>query len=184
MDFENQIIPGAQSGGATTTLANGGETLHQGIETNLRLDYGALLGWHSTLYTDGRFMHLADAKFTRNRLFGGNRLPYAPGNTVSFLIGFRQRQGLGMQLDASYIGSQFADNNETFTPSVDGSVGLVPSYTLWNLSADYTIQKERFQFRPYVSINLTDCVYIASRAPQGIQPGLFRQANVGIRFTF
>jgi Fe(3+) dicitrate transport protein len=185
MDFENQIIPGAQSGGAVTTLVNGGETLHQGIETNLRLDYGALLGWGSTLYTDVRFMHLADAKFTRNTLFGGNRLPYAPENTVSFLIGFRQRQGLGMQLDASYIGSQFADNTQTIGPSIDGTVGLLPAYTLWNVSADYTIQREGFQYRPYFSVkNLSDRIYIASRAPQGIQPGLFRQANVGIRVSF
>lgn len=185
MDFENQIIPAAQSGGATTTLVNGGETLHQGIETSLRVDWGSLLGWSSALYTDARFMHLADAKFTRNTLFGGNRLPYAPENTFSFLVGYRQRQGFGAQLDATYIGSQFADNSQTVTPSADGTIGLVPSYTLWNVNADYTVQRERFQLRPYFSIkNLTDRIYIASRAPQGIQPGLFRQVNVGVRFSF
>ncbi len=185
MDFENQIIPAAQSGGATTTLVNGGETLHQGIETNLRVDYGSLLGWTSALYTDVRFMHLADAKFTRNTLFGGNRLPYAPENTFSFLVGFRQRQGFGVQLDATYVGDQFADNSQTVAPSADGTIGLVPSYTLWNVNADYTVQRERFQIRPYFSVkNLSDRVYIASRAPQGIQPGLFRQVNVGVRFSF
>src|SRR5688572_23311131 len=98
MDFENQIIPAAQSGGATTTLVNGGETLHQGVESSLRVDYGALLGWSSTLYTDVRIMHLSDAQFTRNTLFGGNRLPYAPENTFSFLLGYRHRRGLGLQL--------------------------------------------------------------------------------------
>ncbi len=185
MDFQNQIIPGAQSGGATTTLVNGGETLHQGMETNLRVDYGALLGLSSALYTDVRFMHLGDAKFTRNTLFGGNRLPYAPENTFSFLVGFRQRQGFGVQLDATYVGSQFSDNNQTVSPTNDGTIGLVPSYTLWNVNADYTIQRERVQVRPYFSVkNLSDRVYIASRAPQGIQPGLFRQVNVGLRFSF
>lgn len=185
MDFENQIIPAAQSGGATTTLVNGGETLHQGVETSLRVDWGSLLQWSGALYTDVRFMHLADARFTRNTLFGGNRLPYAPENTFSLLIGYRPRQGFGAQLDATYIGSQFADNSQTITPSADGTIGLVTSYTLWNLNADYTVQRERFQFRPYVSVkNLADRVYIASRAPQGIQPGLFRQVNVGIRFGF
>ncbi|MGH9785201.1 MAG: TonB-dependent receptor domain-containing protein [Terriglobia bacterium] len=185
MDFENQIIPAAQSGGATTTLVNGGETLHQGIETNLRIDYGSLLGWNSALYTDVRFMHLADARFTRNTLFGGNRLPYAPENTFSFLVGFRQRQGFGAQLDATYVGSQFADNSQTVPPSADGTIGRVPSYTLWNFNADYTVQREGFQVRPCFSVkNLTDRIHIASRAPQGIQPGLFRQVNVGIRFSF
>ena len=178
-------LTAAQSGGATTTLVNGGETLHQGIETSLRVDWGSLVGWSSALYTDARFMHLGDAKFTRNALFGGNRLPYAPENTFSLLAGYRQRQGFGVQLDATYIGSQFADNSQTVTSSADGTIGLVPSYTLWNLNVDYTVQRERFQFRPYFSVkNLTDRIYIASRAPQGIQPGLFRQVNVGLRFSF
>jgi Fe(3+) dicitrate transport protein len=185
MDFQNQIIPAAQSGGATTTLVNGGETLHQGIESNLRVDYGALLSWSSSLYTDVRFMRLTDAKFTRNTLFGGNRLPYAPENTFSFLAGYRHRRGLGLQLDATYVGSQFSDNNRTIAPTTDGTIGLVPSYTLWNLNADYTIQRERIQLRPYFSVkNLSDRVYIASRAPQGIQPGLFRQVNAGLRIGF
>jgi hypothetical protein len=53
------------------------------------------------------------------------------------------------------------------------------------VGADYTIQRERFQYRPYFTVkNLTDRIYIASRAPQGIQPGLFRQANIGIRLSF
>jgi Fe(3+) dicitrate transport protein len=184
MDFQNQIIPGAQSGGATTTLVNGGETLHEGVEAHLRVDYASLAGWGGLLYTDVRFMHLPEAKFTRNALFGGNRLPYAPENTMSFLVGFR-RWGLGVQLDAAYTASQFADNNQTEIPSADGTVGLVPSYTLWNFNADYSVQREGFQVRPYFSVkNLADRVYIASRAPQGIQPGLFRQVNAGIRFSF
>lgn len=52
-------------------------------------------------------------------------------------------------------------------------------------AVDYTIERERFQYRPYFSVkNLSDRIYIAARAPQGIQPGLFRQANVGIRVSF
>jgi Fe(3+) dicitrate transport protein len=185
MDFQNQIIPGAQSGGATTTLVNGGETRHQGIESNLRVDYATLFGWGGTLYTDVRVMHLADAKFTRNSLFGGNRLPYAPENTFSLLTGYRHRRGFGTQLDVTYVGSQFADNRQTVQPSNDGTVGLVPGFTLWNMNIDYTVQRERFQVRPYFTVkNLADRVYIASRAPQGIQPGMFRQINVGLRFGF
>lgn len=185
MDFENQIIPAAQSGGAATTLVNGGETLHQGVEASLRVDWGSLLGRSGALYTDARYMHLGTAKFTRNALFGGNRLPYAPRNTFSFLVGYRPGGGFGAQLDATYAGSQFADNNQTVAASADGTVGLVPSYVLWNLSADYTVRRERLEVRPYVCVkNLGNRLYIASRAPQGIQPGLFRQINAGVRFGF
>lgn len=185
LDFQNQIIPAAQSGGATTTLVNGGETLHQGLESSLRVDWAALFGSSYTIYTDIRHMYLGSAQFTRDALFLNNRLPYAPRNTFSFLLGVRHRRGLGFQLDSSYISSQFADNNETVLPSMDGTVGILPGYTLWNFNTDYSIQRERFQLRPYFTVkNVSDLVYIASRAPQGIQPGMFRQANIGLRISF
>ena len=185
LDFENQIITAAESGGATPTLENGGESLHQGREASRRMNWGELLGTALQIYTDARYMRLATAKFTRNNLFAGNRLPYAPGNTLAFLAGVRQRQGFGVQLDATFAGGQFADNRETVAPSPDGTVGWIPSYTIWNLGADYTVRRERFEVRPYVSVkNLGDERYIASRAPQGIQPGMFRQVNAGLRFTF
>jgi Fe(3+) dicitrate transport protein len=186
MDFDNQIITAAESGGATTTLINGGETLHQGFESNLRVSWDKLVdisAW--TLYSDLRHMHLTTARFTRNQLFEGNRLPYAPRNTFSFLIGARQREGLGVQLDMSYIGDQFGDNSETVATSADGTVGELPSYRVFNLLVDYTIRRERFVYEPYFAVkNLADRLYIASRAPQGIQPGMFRQANIGMKISF
>jgi Fe(3+) dicitrate transport protein len=85
----------------------------------------------------------------------------------------------------AYIADQFGDNNQTVLPSTDGTIGLLPSYTIWNLMVDYSIRRERLQIQPYFLVkNLTDELYIASRAPQGIQPGLFRQANAGVKFTF
>lgn len=186
MDFSNQIITAAESGGATTALANGGETLHEGFESSLRLNWNELIdagGW--TLFTDLRHMYLATAEFTRNDLFQGNRLPYAPKNTFSFLVGARQRAGLGFQLDMSYMADQFGDNRETLAPSADGTVGVLPSYQVFNLMIDYTVQRERFQVTPYFTIkNLSNELYVASRAPQGIQPGMFRQANAGVKFSF
>lgn len=185
LDFDNQIIPGAQSGGAVTTLVNAGQTLNQGTESSLRVEWSSLLRWSWVFYTDVRHMHLATAKFTRNALFLDNRLPYAPGQTFSFLMGLRQRQGFGMQLDSSYVASQYTDNQMTMAPSADGTVGRIPGYTVWNLNADYVMAREGFEVRPYVTVkNLTDRRYIASRAPQGIQPGMFRQFNIGLRFSF
>jgi Fe(3+) dicitrate transport protein len=185
MDFENQIIPAAQSGGATTTLVNAGETLHQGLESSVRLDWGELTHSPLSLYTDFRYTYLPTARFTRDALYLGNRLPYAPRNIFGFLLGFRSRQGLGLELDASLVGEQFGDNNMTVTPSADGTIGLLPRYAVWNLTADYTHRRERVSITPYLAVkNLGNEVYVSSRAPQGIQPGLFRQVNAGLKFTF
>ena len=185
MDFENQIIPAAQSGGATTTLVNGGETLHQGLETSVRVDWEEIVHSPLAFYTDIRYTYLPTAKFTRNTLYQANRLPYAPENILAFIVGGRHRSGLGFEVDASMIGSQFGDNLQTVSPSSDGTVGLLPRYTVWNFTADYELRRERFTLRPFVSVkNFTDELYISSRAPQGIQPGPFRQANAGVKLTF
>lgn len=185
MDFENQIIPAAQSGGATTTLVNGGETLHQGLETSLRIDWGEITPSPLAFYTDIRYTYLPTARFTRNALYQGNRLPYAPENILAFIIGARHRRGLGFEVDASMIGRQFGDNLQTVAPSNDGTVGLLPGYTVWNFTADYEVRRERVTLRPFVSVkNFTNELYISSRAPQGIQPGPFRQANAGVKLTF
>jgi Fe(3+) dicitrate transport protein len=185
LDFDNQIIPGAQSGGAVTTLVNAGQTLSQGVESSLRVEWSSLFRWSWLFYTDARHMHLTTAKFTRDALYLGNRLPYAPRQTFALLLGLRQRQGFGTQLDMAYVASQFTDNRMTFAPSNDGTIGQLPGYTVWNLNADYEVAREGFSVRPYLAVkNLTDRRYIASRAPQGIQPGMFRQLNIGLRFSF
>jgi len=186
MDFSNQIVTAAESGGATTTLTNGGSTLHQGFESSLRVNWNDVADTGSwTLFTDVRHMHLATAEFRDNELFASNRLPYAPRNTFSFLLGARQRQGLGLQLDMSYMADQFGDNRETMAGSADGTVGQLPAYKIFNMMVDYKIRRERWELTPYFTVkNLFDELYISSRAPQGIQPGMFRQANVGLRVSF
>ena len=83
------------------------------------------------------------------------------------------------------MGDQFADNRQTAAPSSNGEIGLIPSYMLWNLTFDTERSHERYSIQPFFSIkNLTNKLYISSRAPQGIQPGMFRQANFGVRVRF
>ncbi len=186
MDFSNQIITAAESGGATTTITNGGATLHQGFESSAKVHWDRiadLTGW--SVYTDLRYTYLPTAEFMNNSLYGGNRLPYAPERTVGAIIGVKQYGGLSFQLDLSAIGSQFGDNGQTIAPSADGTVGQLPSYQVANLNVAYEIRRERWVFEPYFTIkNALDEIYISSRAPQGIQPGLFRQVNGGLRISF
>ncbi len=184
LDFANQIIPASQSGGATSTLINAGETLHRGIELQAGFDFGRFIGIGHRFTTDIRYTNLSVARF-ENGIYAGNRLPYAPENLVSFIAGYRHPRGIGMQYDVTYNGSQFADNDETVQPNVNGQIGLIPSYTLHNLSIDYERRFERFSISPFFTVkNLTNEIYISSRAPEGVQPGLFRQANVGLRVQF
>jgi Fe(3+) dicitrate transport protein len=185
LDFGNQIIPAAQSGGATTTLINGGETLHQGAEATASVDWGALgVAPVRGLVTDLRYTWLPAARF-ESGIFAGNRLPYAPRHTVTAILGLRDLRGVNAQLDWTLVGSQFGDNHETIAGSIDGTIGRLPHYGLVNVSVDYQARVGRHRFVPFVSVkNATDVLYIASRAPEGIQPGPFRQAIFGIRTMF
>ena len=184
LDFENQIIPASQSGGATSSLINAGETMHRGVEFQAGVDIGQFLDWRSSLLVEGRYTFLPVARFA-NGIFRGNRLPYAPEDLFSLVVGFRHPNWFGIQLDGTLVADQFADNRQTVAPSSNGEIGLIPSYKLWNLSFDMERRHERYSIQPFFAIkNLTNKLYISSRAPQGIQPGLFRQANFGVRVRF
>ncbi|MDE0265160.1 MAG: TonB-dependent receptor, partial [Bryobacterales bacterium] len=101
------------------------------------------------------------------------------------LFGVKQFGGLSFQLDLNAVASQFGDNRETLEASNDGTVGQLPGYQVANLAVSYEIRREVWMFEPYFTIkNAFDELYISSRAPQGIQPGLFRQVNGGLRITF
>lgn len=182
-DFENQIIPAAQSGGASTTLINGGETIHRGAEFDLAADWDRLLGFRTGIVTALRYTWLPEAGFTSG-IYRGNRLPYAPERLLALRVGWRGR-GYSVHLDGSRVGSQFGDNLQTLAGSADGTVGLLPAYQVWNLTAGREIARERFSLHPFVAVkNLADARYISSRAPLGIQPGMFRQVNAGVRLRF
>jgi len=186
MDFSNQIISAAESGGATTTITNGGATLHQGFESSARVHWDRIANlaqW--SVFTDFRHTHLPVAEFTDNAVYGGNRLPYAPEHLFGATIGVRQFGGLSFLLDLNTVGNQFGDNRQTIEPTPDGTIGQLPSYQVANLTIGYEVGRERWMLEPYFTIkNAFDELYIASRAPQGIQPGLFRQVNGGVRISF
>lgn len=186
LDFSNQIITAAESGGATTTVTNGGATVHQGFESSAKIHWNRvanLSNW--SVYTDFRHMYLPVAEFRENDLYGGNRLPYAPKQTFGVLFGVKQFGGLSFQLDLNAVAGQFGDNRETLEPSNDGTVGLLPAYQVANFAVSYEIRREDWMFEPYFTVkNALDELYISSRAPQGIQPGLFRQVNGGLRISF
>lgn len=183
LDFSNQIIPAAQSGGATTTLVNGGQTLHRGIEFAAASDLGALRRPVTGLTAELRYTYLPTARF-ESGLYEGNRLPYAPRHAASLILGYRSR-AVTVQLDGTLLRSQFGDNLETIAGSPDGTVGRLPSYVIWNVSIERQVRRGKFQIAPFVTVkNLANRIYISSRAPDGIQPGPFRQLNAGVRAVF
>jgi Fe(3+) dicitrate transport protein len=184
IDFENQIIPPTESGGAVSAgMFNTGHSRHAGLETSVTFDLPVLLGSSSFgLPLTVNYTYLPLAAFAGG-LRDGNRLPYAPEHLLWAQLRFVHRLGFALQLSATYVSNQFADKENTISPSRDGLVGQLPDYFILDGRVAYTYSKPGLTF--YIAgKNLTDQKYISSRAPGGIQPAGFRQVFGGVEWVW
>lgn len=190
MDYENQIVPASLAGGVNTTLTNGGETLHQGFELSGRLDTGALIKSRHNFYLRGAYTSLPVTEFRGLRrssvdsttLVTGRRLPYAPEHLLTATFGYTHPRGFDGLVESVYVGGQFADDLNTVNPTANGQRGFVPSYTIWNATANYNVERLKTTF--FVTVkNVFDRLYIADRS-RGILPGQPRLAQGGLKFRF
>jgi Fe(3+) dicitrate transport protein len=191
LDFSNQIIPVSESSGGTGTgLVNGGETLHLGLETVIRLnfheifksDYLISFAVNSTFvnseYSADRFININNERINIKY----NRLPYSPDFTFTGLIDFSAPFGAGVHFAASYVNYQFTDELNTIEPAPSGETGKMPAYLLLDITGSYDLSYLNSTL--YISVkNLLDERYIASRRPQGIKVGLPRFITVGVELT-
>jgi Fe(3+) dicitrate transport protein len=175
MNFSNQIVN--QSLAAGITKANGGKSLHQGME--LSLGYGLESGWGLS----GNLTYIPVAKFIGNSSMGkdGNRIPYT-SELVSNLGVSYQKNGLNTLVSLNYLSSQFADSANTALPNSIGTLGEIPAITTVNWSANYAINKSLKIFG--VVNNLLNKRYISSRSPDGIFAGAPINFQAGMSYQF
>lgn len=192
MDYQSQIVPASLAGGLGATLTNGGRTLHQGVELSGRLNIGTLLGTLQDLYGRVAYTYLPIARFTGTRFSGvpgfgdvritGNRLPYAPAQSVTTAIGYSHPSGADVMLEAARVSSQFSDDLNTIAAIPDGQRGEIPAYTIWNASASYRLR--RAPVTMFITAkNLRDTTAIVDRS-RGILPSSPRLVQVGARLRF
>jgi Fe(3+) dicitrate transport protein len=210
MDYENQIIAASLAGGVGTALTNAGRTLHQGLELSSRLDTGAIFKSPHNFYLRAAYTSLPVARFEGERFsqiviagepassasIRGNRLPYAPEHLLNATVGYAHPSGFEGLIEAVYVGSQFADDRNfvevpQLLPSgvrvpdalrLNGQLGQLPSFTAWNATANYRVERLRTTF--FVTVkNVFDRLYIADRS-RGIIPGQPRLVQSGLKFNF
>ncbi|MDI1478251.1 TonB-dependent receptor [Polyangium sp. y55x31] len=179
MSFRNQIVTGTEANGQQSELANGGRTLHRGAEAQVTVGLGQALSLPLTIDLTGRYT-FSVATF-RGGPFDGNRLPYAPLHTASATLDVEHRIGIGGQVAWSYLSDQFADEYNTVLVDPTGRIGVVPAYHLVDVALRYRHAKTGLGALLTVK-NALDQVFVATRLPDGIQTGGFRQINVGLRW--
>lgn len=199
MNFSNQIVPASLAGGVGATLTNGGKTLHQGLELFGRVDSGLLFKSAHNVFVRVNYTFVGDARFEGRRFSSvsgfanvsvtGNRIPYTPKHMFTGAFGYSHARGFDVQMEAVHVGEQFGDDlnlrpTSPVNPAVfaNGQLGLLPSYTIWNATANYRVEQWRTTFF-ITAKNLTDRLYIADRV-RGILPGPPRLVQAGFRLNF
>jgi Fe(3+) dicitrate transport protein len=193
MDYHNQIVPASLAGGIGSTFTNGGQTLHQGIEFSTTVDTTTILRRRYNIYLRGAYTFLPVADFRGIRFSNvpgfsktsvtGNRLPYAPKQLLTSSLGYAHSSGIDTFVEVIYVGSQFSEDLNRIDPiTANGQTGLIPSYTVWNATANYKIEKLRSTLF-ITAKNLLDRLYIADRA-RGILPGPPRGVQAGLTVRF
>lgn len=190
-NYENQIVPASVAGGVGSAFTNGGKTLHQGLELSARIDSSGIFKTGYNIYFQSNYTNLFDAKFQGIRLssvsgftnvsVSGNRLPYAPKNTLNASIGYAY-QDFDIFIENNYIGRQFSDDLNTINPIANGQRGAIPSQIYWNATANYRVEKLKSVF--FVTVkNLFDRTFIVDRS-RGILPGSPRLLQAGWKVSF
>jgi Fe(3+) dicitrate transport protein len=187
LDFENQVIPAAESQNNTT--ANSGKSRHLGIEWFSSINLIDMFSDHedNQLWLTAKYSFI-DTEITDNETGDqGNNLPYAPKHLASIGLDLKLKKGslkgFNLGMEASFTGSQFTDKANTITGSNDGTVGKIDSRWLVSAYANYQIPKTNWKLF-VVGNNLFDKEYIASRNPSGIFPGSDLMVRGGVSYNF
>ena len=121
----------------------------------------------------------------------GNKLPYVPRNTLIVGTESAFSDKVALRFDCKYVSKVYTDFENIESTQNKGIQGTIDPYTIFNLSANYEINKKVNVFLS--GKNILDTVYIGSRlhsnpikkepsVSSGILPGPRRQINVGIEY--
>ena len=175
MDFSNQVVTGNSD--PNLSQSNGGETEHLGMELLLAYDIGS--GFY--IDTNATFIPTSEFKTGEN---SGNRLPYAPKVIANVALSYESDK-LSGALTVHHRGEQYGDASNTVDIPDDAAGGiwggLLPAYTLLDVNASYTVNKNMKVFGAIK--NLTDKRYITGMR-QGIYVGPERSFEIGVNYRF
>jgi Fe(3+) dicitrate transport protein len=192
-DFQRQITVGSIAGGSTPLAT--GEALYQGLELAGRTDFGRFFdGVHNPFielaYT---WLPTAEQSTTLTQVVGGapvsgsapgNRMPYAPRNTVTASLGYSHPVGMDLRLESVFVDQQFSNFANTVNAPANGNgqAGEIGSFMVWNAAVNYRFLRSGLGL--FVTAkNLFDKVYIVDRI-RGILPGAPRLVQAGVEYQF
>ena len=191
VDIEN-LIAAARA----TSFKNLGKVRTMGLESRASIylsNLSRLLPNINVVYT------LMDSEVIEGSLsaslgktdIAGNTLPYVPKNSLLMSLETAFSDKAALRFDSKYVGKVYTDFENIVDPQNKGIQGIIKPYVIYNVSADYEVNKKINLFLS--GKNILDKVYIGSRLhsnplkkepsiSSGILPGPRRQVNIGIEY--
>jgi Fe(3+) dicitrate transport protein len=181
-DYDNlvgTVTASTGGGGQVGDQYDGGEVTVQGFEfsgsiTGRAAGLDMPLSVQYTWTTEAEFGSAFESGFDPwGDVQVGDELPYIPEHQLRAAAGL-EGDAWGMNLSAAYIGRMRATAGQgAFDPS-----DTIESHVVWDFIARWNVSDS---VATYVKVdNLFDEVYVASRRPAGLRPGLERTAYLGV----
>lgn len=173
-------------GGAIGDQFDGGQVLVQGLEIAATSGWTGLVSDRIDLPLTLKYTWTRDADFETafesdfdpwGDVQAGDRLPYIPEHLLRATAGLAS-QAWSANIAANYVGRMRSTAGQGEYPPEE----TIGSHVVWDVLASYRINDN---FATYLKVdNLFDEVYIASRRPAGVRPGLERTAYLGLTVGF
>lgn len=170
LQYNNRVGTVTTSNTNYRLITNVGASTNKGLETYIEFNpvraftnskYQDLIIFSSYAYTDARYSGNHQDANTK-----GKKVENAPQDILRAGISYGYK-GLLITTQLSHVGAAFSDANNTITPSLNGNIGIIPSYSIIDITASYKFSKN-FNIRAGVN-NLADIRYFTRRA--GGYPG-------------
>ena len=151
-------------------ITNVGASTSKGLETYI--EFNPIRAFSKSVHSDIIFFSsysYTDARYSGNHQeanIKGKKVENAPQDILrtGLSVGYK---GFLFTTQLSHVGAAFSDANNTTTPSMNGNTGLIPAYTITDLTASYKFSK-KMNIKAGIN-NFNDTRYFTRRA--GGYPG-------------
>lgn len=189
LEYNNRVGIITPSGATYRLITNVGNSISKGVESFL--EFNIIKAFTKIKNTDiiifGSYSN-TNAKYSgdhKDAAIKGKRVENAPKDIFrgGLTLGYRDLLLTGQ---SSFVGKTFSDANNTVTPTTNGQNGLIPSYTITDISATYKFSKH-LNIKTGIN-NIFDERYFTRRAGgypgPGVLPGDGRNffISVGAKF--
>jgi Fe(3+) dicitrate transport protein len=170
LQYNNRVGTITPSGTNYRLVTNVGASTSKGLETYIEFNpirafsnsvHSDIILFSSYAYTDARYSGNHQDANTK-----GKKVENAPQDILRAGISFGFK-GFLITNQLSHVGAAFSDANNTSTPSANGNTGLIPSYTILDITASYKFSRS-FNIKTGIN-NVADVRYFTRRA--GGYPG-------------